>query len=161
MFCHWAATPERASDYIVSFRNQSEERKLKVQSIFKGQSCTTVDQILTLITQILLDTDFQAEQKQLSKYSCGAVQPILAGSPIPSERRKYDAGALHTTKGLLGLHKNIHRLHLPQLRDLVHKNAIVWGFFKQDCISHRNTFTCQIPHIKYRNHYFIPEVGHK
>lgn len=65
--------------------------------------------------------DFEAAEKQLSRYPC-AIQPIVGASPVPSERRKSYTGALHTTKGL---HKNIHRLHLPQLRDLLHKNVIV------------------------------------
>lgn len=57
MFCHSAATP----DHSFSFR----VKKLNAQTIFKGQSCSTIDQTLILIPQILLDRDFQAAQKQL------------------------------------------------------------------------------------------------
>ena len=88
--------------------------------------------------------DFQAAQKQLSKYPC-AVQPILGGSPIPSERRKYYTGALYTTKVLLGLPKNTYQLQIPQLRDLLHKNVIVCGFFKYRIASHIGIFL----HVQY------------
>jgi len=80
----------------------------------------------TLITQILLDVHFQAAQRQLSKYPC-AIQPVLGGSPTSSERRQHYTGALRTTQGLLGLRRDIHQLHLPQLWDPLHEDVIAQG----------------------------------